>query len=141
MRAVLAAVFTDADEAADGQLRDGLASLVQRPFKRKPATGTETVALSSGEAEMLALRQSPHDSQKARSLAGILLARADADTGFEDALKEWLKEAEPLSASTGNVANIIHDGRYGVVIQGRDFPNLIVNTYPAPVASRGSAGT
>lgn len=134
MGAVLSAVCADTDEAAGGQLRDGLASLVRRPFQRKTATGTETAVPSSGEAEMLALRQSPQDPQKAIALAEILLARADADTGFQDALNEWREQAEPLSAGTGNVTNTTSGGSYGMLLQGRDFHNLTINTYPGPIA-------
>lgn len=133
--AVLAMVFADTDGAADSQLRDGLASLFQRLGERTAVNRPGVAALNSGEAEISALRHSPHDSQKVGALAVILLARAEADSGFEDALKGWLEKARPLHASSGNVANAIQDSSPGVAVQGRDFHNVIINNgYPAPVA-------
>jgi tetratricopeptide (TPR) repeat protein len=127
--AALAAVFADSDEAANGQLRDGLASLIQRPAQRKPVAGTEAAGLSSGEAEMLALRQSSDDPQKATALAELLMVRADADTGFEDALKGWWEEAKPLSAGIGNVSSVISGGTFATVLTGQ---NIHDNTFNFP---------
>ena len=74
---------------------------------------------------MVALQRSPRDQQKAVALAEVLLARAEADAGFEQELTEWWKQAEPVRASIGNVTNTISGGtQYGPVLQGRDFGNL-----------------
>jgi hypothetical protein len=56
------------------------------------------------------------------ALAEVLLARAKADAGFEQALQEWWKQAEPGREKIGNVTNTISGGtQYGPVLQGRDF--------------------
>jgi tetratricopeptide (TPR) repeat protein len=43
-------------------------------------------------------------------------------------------QSEPFRPGTGQVTSAIYGGSYGAAIQGRDFPNLTINTYPAPVA-------
>ena len=133
--AVLLAVITGASEAFSGQLSAGVTSLVQRPSRHKASAGGER-AVPSGEAELLALQQSPHDQQKAVALAEVLLARAEADTGFEHVLKEWWERAEPVRANIGNVTNTITGGtQQGPVLQGRDFSSLTFGMPPVPSPS------
>ena len=74
---------------------------------------------------MLALQQSRGDRQKAVALAEVLLARAEADAGFDRALKDWWAQAEPVREKVGNVTNTISGGtQHGPVLQGRDFTGL-----------------
>jgi hypothetical protein len=132
LAAVLTAVMTGASEALSGQLLTGLASLVRRPWHRKTAAAGPT-ALLSGEAELAALQESPRDDQKAAALAEVLLARSQADPGFEQALKQWWTRAEPVRARIGTVTNTISGGtQHGPVLQGRDFTNLSFGTTPPP---------
>jgi hypothetical protein len=86
--AVLLAVVTGVSEALSGQLWAGVVSLVRRPSRNKKAPGAE-IAVPSGEAEVAALQQAPADRQRAVALAEVLLARADADDGFRQALAGW----------------------------------------------------
>ena len=72
--AVVLAVVTGASEALGGQLLEKLSSLVKRPSRRRAAAGGQPV--SSGEAELAALRQDPGDQRTAVALAEVLLARA-----------------------------------------------------------------
>ena len=118
--AVLLAVVTGVSEALGGQLWAGVVSLVRRPGRRKTASGGD-----SGEAELAALQQAPGDRPKAMALAEVLLARADTDDGFRQALLGWWEQAEPVRASIGNTTNTISGGtQHGPVLQGRDFSNL-----------------
>jgi len=132
--AVLLAVVTGVSEALGGQLWPGVISLVRRPLRGKEASGGEA-AVGSGEAELLALQESPGDRQKAVALAELLLARAEADAGFAHALQEWWQQAGPVRDKIGNVTNSISGGtQYGPVLLGRDFSNLTFGTAPAPPA-------
>ena len=72
--------------------------------------GGELPAVPPGEAELAALQQAPGDQQKAVALAELLLARARADPGFEQALREWWEQAEPVREKIGNVTNTISGG-------------------------------
>jgi hypothetical protein len=131
---VLLAVVTGVSEALGDRLWDGLVSLVRRPFHGKKASGGGAAAVSSGEAELLALRKSP-DDQKAVALAGALLARAESDADFGRALTQWWAQAGPVREKIGNVTNTISGGtQYGPVLQGRDFTNLTFGAAPASLA-------
>ena len=132
--AVLLAIVSGASEGLGKQLWEGIVSLVRRPFRHKAAGGDAAAAavLPSGEAELAALQQAPGDQQKAVALAKALLARADADNGFRQALESWWEQAEPVRASSGNVSNTISGGtQYGPVLQGRDFSNISFGAPPA----------
>jgi hypothetical protein len=131
--AVLLAVVTGVSEAFSGQLWVGVVSLVRHPGRRKKAPGDDAVAVPSGQAELAALQQAPGDRQKAVALAEVLLARADADDGFKQALLSWWEQAEPVRASIGNVTNAISGGtQSGPVLQGRDFSNISFGVPPVP---------
>jgi hypothetical protein len=131
--AVLLAVVTGVSEALGGQLWAGVVSLVRRPGRRKATPGGDTAAVPSGEAEVVALQQAPGDRLRAVALAEVLLARANADGGFKQALVSWWEQAEPVRASIGNVTNTVSGGaQYGPVLQGRDFSNLTFGASPAP---------
>jgi hypothetical protein len=133
--AVLLAVATGVSEALGGQLWAGVVSLVRRPFRGKQAGG-HPAAVTTGEAELVALQRSPSDREKAVALAGVLLARAEADTEFENALKQWWQQAGPVRAEIGSVANEISGGTFsGPVLQGRDFTGLTFGAAP-PAPSR-----
>ena len=138
MGAVLVAVVTGVSEALGGQLWEGVISLVRRPFRGKQAADAAPVAVGSGEAELVALQQSPGDRQKAVALAEVLLARAGADAGFGRALGDWWAQAEPVREKIGNVTNTVSGGvQHGPVLQGRDFTNLTFGATPAPPKDRG----
>jgi hypothetical protein len=118
-------------------------SLIRRPLRRKTAPGGNAVAVPSGEAELTALQQAPGDRQKAVALAEVLLARADADDDFKEALVSWWGQAEPVRASIGDVTNTISGGtQHGPVLQGRDFSNLTFGASlarpPVPPQDRGA---
>lgn len=126
--AVLLAVISGAGEGLGAQLWKGLVSLVRRPFQGK--VGTTTV-LPTGEAELAALQQAPADERLAVALAKVLLARADAENGFRQALQSWWEQAEPVRACSGNVSNTISGGRQeGPVLMGRDFGNISFGAPP-----------
>lgn len=134
--AALLAVVTGVSEALGGQLWAGVVSLVRRPFRGKQPAGGDVSAVGSGEAELAALQQSPGDRQKAVTLAEVLLARAKTDAEFENALRHWWQQAEPVRAKIGNVTNTISGGTFsGPVLQGRDFTNLTFGLDPAPPAT------
>jgi ABC-type glycerol-3-phosphate transport system substrate-binding protein len=66
------------------------------------------------------------------ALAEVLLTRAVADGGFEDALASWWEQARGIQVS-GDVANTVSGGtQYGPVLQGRDFTGLTFTTAPPP---------
>jgi hypothetical protein len=129
--AVLAAIAGGAGGALGSQLWAGLSALVRRPFRRAHATGEATAAVPSGSAELVALEQAPADEQRALALAEVLVARAEADSEFRNALQVWWEEASQIQIS-GIVANTISGGTFhGPVLQGRDFTGLTFGS-PAP---------
>jgi hypothetical protein len=132
--AVLLAVITGTSEALGGQLWAGVVSLVRRPLRRKAAAGRDAVV--SGEAELAALQHAPDDQQKAVALAERLLARAATDAEFNQALKGWWEQAEPVRARIGYVVtNTVSGGtQSGPVLQGRDFSGITFGAVP-PVPS------
>jgi hypothetical protein len=122
--AVLAAIVGGAGGALGAQLWSGVSALVRRPFHRAHAAGEATAALPSGSAELVALEQAPSDEQRAIALAEVLVARADADSEFGEALQAWWVQASQLSTA-GDVTNRISGGTFhGPVLQGRDFSCL-----------------
>ena len=130
--AVLAAIAGGAGGALGSQLWAGLSALVRRPFRRAHASGDSAAALPSGSAELAALEQSPSDQRRAVALAKVLVARADADGEFRDALAAWWAQASQIEIS-GDVTNTISGGTFsGPVLQGRDFTGL---TFGSPAAS------
>jgi hypothetical protein len=138
--AVLLAVVTGVSETLGGRLWAGVVSLIRRPVHRKATLGGDTAAVPSGEAELEALQRAPRDQQKALALAELLLARANADDSFKQALANWWKQAEPSRTSISNSTNIgdvtstISGGtQYGPVLQARDLSgNLTFGASPAP---------
>ena len=133
--AVLLAVVSGAGSQLGTQLWEGVVSLIRRPFRRKAAASGDAATaemVSAGEAELVALQQAPSDQSKAVALAEALLARSGADEEFRGALESWWRQAEPLRASIGNVANTISGGtQQGPVLQGRDFNNITFGAAPA----------
>jgi hypothetical protein len=136
--AVLAAVAAGTGEALGGQLWAGLSALVCRPFRRAHAGGDRTAALPSGSAELAALEQSPADQRRAMAVAAMLVARADADAGFRDALAAWWEQASQLRID-GDVANTISGGTlFGPVLQGRDLTGLTLGTPASPAPDQSA---
>jgi hypothetical protein len=135
--AVLLAIAGGAGSQLGTQLWEGVVSLIRRPFHRKPAASGDkdpAAAAPAGEAELAALEQAPGNQDKAIALAEVLLARSDADDGFQQALEGWWHQAEPVRASinVGNVTNTISGGtQHGPVLQGRDFSNVNFGAAPA----------
>lgn len=123
--AVLAAVAGGAGGALGSQLWAGLSALVRRPFHSDHTSAGETVVLaSSGEAELVVLEQAPSDEARAVALAKALVARAEADGEFREALQTWWEQASQIQVG-GDVANTISGGtQHGPVLQGRDFSGL-----------------
>jgi hypothetical protein len=122
---VLMAVVTGVSEALGGQLWAGVIALVRRPWHGGKGRGGEPPVALLGEAELAALQASPGDQQKAVALAEVLLARAEDDPGFGQALREWWEHAAPVREKTGDVRNTISGGTFsGPVLQGRDFSGL-----------------
>jgi hypothetical protein len=130
--AVLAAIAGGAGGAVGSQLWAGLSMLVRRPFRRvRPASDTPD-ARPSGEAELAALDQSPADESRAVALAEVLLARAEADSEFNQALQAWWEQASQIS---GAVSNTISGGTFhGPVVQGRDI-NISGPAFGSPAPS------
>ena len=88
----------------------------------KKASGDDAAAVPSGEAELAALQQAPGDQHKAVALAEVLLARADADDEFRQALESWWQQAEPIRASIGQRHE--HDQRRHPARAGAAGPGL-----------------
>ena len=134
--AVLAAVAGGAGGALGSQVWAGLSALVRRPFRHVRAIGDGAVPLSSGSAELAALQDSPADERRAAALAEVLVARADIDSEFRDALHAWWEQAGQIRIE-GDVTNTVSGGtQHGPVLQGRDFSGLTfgsaIEPRPAP---------
>jgi hypothetical protein len=109
--AVLAAIAGGAGGTLGSQLWAGLSALVRRPFHRSPAHREATATLPSGAAELAALEQAPDDERRALALAGILVARADADSEFSEALAAWWEQASPIHIGA-DTTNTISGGTF-----------------------------
>jgi hypothetical protein len=132
MTAVLTAVAAGGGEALAGRAWEGLGVLVRRPFRREGASPAGPPMVSTGEAELAALAQSPADESGAAALAEVLDARAAVDSEFAAALASWWELAREVKVS-GNVTNTISGGtQHGPVLQGRDFTGLTFGSPPVP---------
>ena len=130
---VLAAVAGGVGGSLGSQLWDAVCALVRRPRGRDHAAGDTAAALPSGEAELAALKQAPADQRRAAALAEVLIARADADGEFREALEAWWAQASQIRFGA-DVTNAIAGGTFhGPVVQGRDFTGLTFGSAaPAP---------
>lgn len=126
--AVLLAIISGASEGLGDRLWEGVVALVRRPFPRRAQAGGSADAPAdgaSGEMELAALEHDPAGEQRAVALADVLLARADADDGFRQALEAWWGQASTIRSGSGNVTNRISGGsQQGPVLQGRDFTHV-----------------
>jgi hypothetical protein len=133
--AVLAAIAGGAGGAFGSQVWAGVSALVRRPFRRDRTAGDTAALVSGGEAELAALGQAPADERRAVALAEVLVARADADGGFREALQAWWEQACQVQAG-GDVTNRVIGGtHYGPVLQGRDFTGLTFGSPAVPPAA------
>ncbi|MFI1190103.1 hypothetical protein [Streptomyces californicus] len=95
-----------------------LAALVRRPFT---PTG-EAAIVTTGEAELEALRQSPANAQLAQALVAALTERAALDADFHRQLHAWEGQARQAHIDPSDVNNTISGGtQNGPVLQGRDM--------------------
>jgi hypothetical protein len=121
--ALLAALAGGAGGALGAQAWAGVSALVRRPFRYHQDTPAGTAPVS-GAAELAVLQDNPADRDRAVVLAGVLLARADAEEEFGQALAGWWAQASQIPAG-GEVTSTITGGTFcGPVLQGRDFTNL-----------------
>jgi hypothetical protein len=136
--AVLVAIAGGAGGALGAHVWAAVSALVRRPF-RHAHTGEAAAALPSGEAELAALEQAPADQGRAVALARVLVTRAEADSGFREALEGWWAQASQIQVG-GNVTNTVSGGTFhGPVLQGRDFSGLTFgSTAPPPHEAGGS---
>jgi hypothetical protein len=129
--AVLAAVAGGAGGALGAQVWAGVSALVRRPFRQSHHDRDAPAVVPSGTAELALLAENPADQQRAVTLAEVLIARADTDSGFRQALAAWWDQASHVQIS-GNVSSTISGGTFfGPVVQGRDFTGLTFGS-PAP---------
>ncbi|MFD5406652.1 hypothetical protein [Streptomyces griseorubiginosus] len=120
--ALLAAWAGGLGGEAGRQAWEGLVALVRSPFRRRGAQSDteEAPPVSSGEAELLALAQTPDDSTRAHALSTALAVRAALDADFRSALEDWWAQAR-RTTDTG-VNNHIDGGTFHApVIQARDI--------------------
>jgi hypothetical protein len=131
--AVLAAVAGGVGGSLGSQVWAAVSALVRRPFERDHTADCAAAALSSGEAELAALDMAPADERGAVALAEVLVARANADDGFREALEAWWVQASRIRLG-GDVTNTVRSGTFhGPVVQGRDFHGLTLgSSTPVP---------
>jgi hypothetical protein len=124
--AVLLAIVSGAAGEAGSRLWAEVSALVRRPFRHRwSSTEMPTASVPSGISELAALEQAPGVQGRALALAKVLIARADADMAFRQALESWWGQASQVRTGEGNVGNTISGGnQYGPVLQGRDFTGL-----------------
>ena len=138
--ALLAALAAGAGGEAGRHAWEGLTALVRRPFRRDGVDeGGGPPPVSSGEAELTRLAQSPSDPERAQSLSTALAVRAALDADFRELLTSWRQEARLVRTGDGEVRNEISGGTmYGPVVQGRDVSGLSITMSAPPVAPRDS---
>ncbi|CAL9508555.1 hypothetical protein SUDANB145_03569 [Streptomyces sp. enrichment culture] len=124
---LLVAVATGAAGEAGRQLWDVLGRLVRRA--PEPGDGTpDTRVPATGEAELAALDEAPHDMERARRLSEALGHRAVHDSEFRAELAQWQHQARILRTGDGETSNTISGGvQHGPVLQGRDFSEIHFN--------------
>ena len=130
---VLLSIFGGVGGKLGEQLLAGMSALVRWPF-HCPAVeeGPSSALMSSGQAELTALKQAPDDRERAVALAEVLVRRAGSDSAFQLALEGWWQQAAPIRAGVGNVTNVISGGdQHGPVLMGRDFTSLTFGIGPA----------
>ena len=134
--AILAAVVGGAGGALGSQVWAGVSALVRRPFRHAHMAEDTAASLPSGVAELAALEQAPADGGLAVALAKVLVARADSDGEFRQALEAWWDQASRIHVGGGIVVNTVSGGiQHGPVLQGRDFTDMTFGspTVPPPV--------
>ncbi|MFF7639267.1 hypothetical protein [Streptomyces canus] len=108
---------------AGGELGRQLWSALRGLVKTGPATG---------EAELVALSEAPHDVERARALSEALSRRAEQDTSFRTHLTQWQQQAQLLRTGDGDTHNAISGGtQNGPVVQGRDFSGITFSSPPS----------
>ncbi|MFE4815250.1 hypothetical protein ACFRFU_02220 [Streptomyces sp. NPDC056704] len=109
-----------------------LGALVRRPF-RHTGESHQIRTMSSGEAELVALQQTPADPAMAQALSTALAVRAALDPDFQAGLQQWQEQARLVRTGDGETHNEISGGTFnGAVLQGRDFNGLTFDTPPTP---------
>ncbi|MET8454399.1 hypothetical protein [Streptomyces sp. NPDC005209] len=130
--ALLGALAGGAGGELGRQAWAGLTTLVRRPFTRGQDESAQAPAISSGETELVRLREAPGDAARAHALSTALAVRAAVDAGFSSGLQQWHEQAKLVRTGDGDVHNTISGGtQYAPVLQGRDFSGLSFTT-PAP---------
>ncbi|MDH6551197.1 hypothetical protein M2161_003870 [Streptomyces sp. SAI-133] len=122
MDPISASLLVAAATGAGGELGRQLWSALRGLVHTGPATG---------EAELTALSQAPHDVERARALSEALSHRAEQDPSFRAHLTQWQQQAQLLRTGDGDTHNAISGGtQHGPVVQGRDFSGITFNTPP-----------
>ncbi|MEU5383105.1 hypothetical protein ACFVT9_20820 [Kitasatospora cineracea] len=123
---VLAALAGGAGGEVGKQCWRSLTALVRRPFQHAAAA-----AVSSGEAELVALEGDPQNAELAGRLNAALAVRAALEPEFGPELERWHDQAR--SALNGDTLhNVISGGTFhGITIQGK-VGELHQHGTPAP---------
>lgn len=130
--AVLLAAISGASGELGTQLWAAAVALVRRPFGNRTPAGQTPAALLAGDAELAALARDPANERRATALAEVLMARANVDIEFRQALQNWWEQAGTLRSGDGNVTNSISGGtQHGPVLQGRNFGHITFGTAEA----------
>lgn len=144
--AVLLALVSGAAGSMGDQLWKDFTALIRRPFRHRQVPEGRPAG-APGTTELTALEQVPTDRGRATALAEALLARADADPEFSQALGNWWQRASSVSNSIGGsfYASISGGTFYGSVMQAQTInqtfnltthalPPVALDQLPAPVA-------
>ncbi|WP_318202299.1 hypothetical protein [Streptomyces sp. SCL15-4] len=130
---LLMTMATGAAGEAGRQLWTALSGLVRRGPAAE-AAGTPVQA--TGEIELAALSEAPHDAARARALSEALGRRAQQEPWFLAELAQWHRQAQRLDTGQGDTSNTISGGtQNGPVLQGRDFSAITFNA-PGPGDTR-----
>ncbi|MFH9262657.1 MULTISPECIES: hypothetical protein [unclassified Streptomyces] len=113
---LLMALAGGAAGSAGQQVWHALRDLVAR---REATTGVEPPR-SSIEGELTLLEQRPHDTERARSLAGALSERAERDPAFAAALAGLREQGERAHGTPGAARFEISGGTQHSVVQAQN---------------------
>ncbi|GAX57888.1 hypothetical protein [Streptomyces olivochromogenes] len=142
--ALLAALAGGAGGELGRQAWVNLTALARRPFGRGHGESAQAPAVSSGEAELVRLQETPGDAARAQALSTALAVRAAFDAEFSSGLQQWHEQAKVVRTGDGDVHSTISGGtQYGPVLQGRDFSGLSFTTSapPSPASEGGTRPT
>ncbi|MET7647929.1 hypothetical protein ABZS83_30715 [Streptomyces sp. NPDC005426] len=139
---ILAALAGGLAGEAGRETWTALAELVRRPLRRGRADEQDGGAeVSSGEAELVRLAESPTNHERAQQLSTALAVRSALDSDFRAHLDQWVpraRQAHEAAQPQASVTNVFSAQEQNApVFQARDIHNLSIPYGPTTSGDHG----